>query len=278
MHAICYKLSDYFSAPLSMLSGQALRLALGHFYPPHLASIYGSASYAEPRDHYTLPHQATSPHPTALPAEENSTSHNRPQMLRQSIFRLWAAMAFITLMLAAAPRAGAQEVALKTNLFYDATLTANIGAEVAVAPRWSIDLSGNLNAWTVGSDKRWKHWMIQPEARYWFCEAIGGHFVGAHLLGGQYNFGGIHLPDFLGSNLSELRHNRFEGWYGGIGVAYGYSWMLSRHWNFEAEIGFGWAYASYNKYPCATCGTRTDKGHHNYVGPTKAALNLVYVF
>lgn len=87
-----------------------------------------------------------------------------------------------------APRAGAQEVALKTNLFYDATLTANIGAEVAVAPRWSIDLSGNLNAWTVGSDKRWKHWMIQPEARYWFCEAIGGHFVGAHLLGGQYNF------------------------------------------------------------------------------------------
>ena len=43
---------------------------------------------------------------------------------------------------ACAPAAGAQEVALKTNLFYDATATANLGAEVAVAPRWSIDLSG----------------------------------------------------------------------------------------------------------------------------------------
>ena len=61
------------------------------------------------------------------------------------------------------------DVALKTNLLYDATLTVNAGAEIAVAPRWSVDLSGNINAWTMSAGKRWKHWLVQPEARYWFA-------------------------------------------------------------------------------------------------------------
>ncbi len=173
----------------------------------------------------------------------------------------------------------AQNVAVKTNLLYDATLTINAGAEVAVAPRWSVDISGNLNAWTI-NQHRWKHWMIQPEARYWFCEALRGHFVGAHALGGQYNMGNFDLGiNMLGTDFRKLKDYRYEGWYAGLGVAYGYSWIINRHWNFEAEIGFGWVYTRYDKYPCAHCGTKLahDKPH-NYVGPTKAALNLVYVF
>ena len=86
--------------------------------------------------------------------------------------------------------ASAQQFGLKTNLLYDATATVNLGAEMRVAPRWSIDVSGNLNAWSINNHK-WKHWLVQPEARYWFCDATAGHFVGAHLLGGQYNIGNI---------------------------------------------------------------------------------------
>ena len=63
--------------------------------------------------------------------------------------------------------AGAQDVALKTNLFYDATATANLGLEVAVSPKWTIEASGNYNNWTMSRERRWKHWMIQPEGRYW---------------------------------------------------------------------------------------------------------------
>ena len=40
-----------------------------------------------------------------------------------------------------------QDVAIKTNLLYDATRTVNAGIEVGLAPRWTIDLSGNYNAW-----------------------------------------------------------------------------------------------------------------------------------
>ena len=175
----------------------------------------------------------------------------------------------------------AQGFAVKSNLLYDATATINLGAELAVAPKWSVDISGNLNPWTFDDGKRWKHWLVQPEARYWFCQPYTGHFVGAHLLGGQYNIGGIDLGDFkfLGTNLSNLKDNRYQGWFVGAGVAYGYSWLLGRHWNLEAEIGFGWAYTRFDTYPCAHCGTKKSEDRpHNYVGPTKAALSLVYVF
>ncbi|MCX4263737.1 MAG: DUF3575 domain-containing protein [Muribaculaceae bacterium] len=67
-----------------------------------------------------------------------------------------------------------RETALKTNLLYDATATVNIGLEQAVAPKWSIDLSGNLNAWNMHDGARWKHWLVQPEVRYWFCQALDG--------------------------------------------------------------------------------------------------------
>lgn len=187
----------------------------------------------------------------------------------------------LTLILASAfgRESMAKDFALKTNLLYDATLTVNLGAEYQLAPKWSVDLSGNLNAWTLSHSRRWKHWLVQPEARYWFCEGLGGHFIGAHMLGGQYNFGNIGFSHgFLGNDIDELRDKRYQGWFAGIGIAYGYSWMLGRHWNFEAEIGFGWAYTKYDRFQCAGCGRREGRGHHNYVGPTKAALSLVYVF
>jgi len=65
----------------------------------------------------------------------------------------------------------------------------------------------------------------------------------------------------------------------GAGVAYGYTWILGRHWNLEAELGVGWIYTRFDKYPCAECGTKLySRRPHNYVGPTKLALNLVYIF
>ena len=79
--------------------------------------------------------------------------------------------------------ASAQNVVVKTNLLYDITTTANLGIEFSVAPKWTVDISGNLNAWTFSDNKKWKHWVLQPEARYWLCERFNGHFVGAHLVG-----------------------------------------------------------------------------------------------
>ena len=83
----------------------------------------------------------------------------------------------------------AQDWAVKTNLFYDATTTMNLGFETRISPKWTLDVSANWNPWTFSENKKWKQLSLQPEARYWFCEAFNGHFVGAHLLGGIYNMG-----------------------------------------------------------------------------------------
>ena len=173
----------------------------------------------------------------------------------------------------------AQKATIKTNLLYDATATLNGAVEVRFSNQWTGELGANLNAWAI-NDHRWKHWAVQPEVRYWFCESFSGHFVGAHLIGGQYNFGNLDMDlKFLGTDFSQLRDYLFQGWMGGAGIAYGYSWILGRHWNIEAEIGLGWVYTRYERFECADCGQRQERNHpHNYVGPTKLAVNLVYAF
>ena len=174
----------------------------------------------------------------------------------------------------------AQKAAIKTNLLYDATATFNVGAEAALSDRWTVDLSANYNPWTWSDNTKWKHWMVQPELRWWVCQRFNGHFFGLHLQGGEYNVGNVDIPyDILGTNYARLKEHRFEGWFIGAGLGYGYQWILSRHFNREAELGFGYNYTRYDSYQCALCGKAEDVDvPHDYVGVTKAALALIYIF
>ena len=83
--------------------------------------------------------------------------------------------------------AKAQKIAGKTNIIYDVSATVNVGLEVGLSDRWTLDMSGSFNGWSTSGEKKWKHWMVQPEARYWLCDKFSGHFFGFHLHGGQYN-------------------------------------------------------------------------------------------
>ena len=174
---------------------------------------------------------------------------------------------------------GQNDVAIKSNILYDLTATISAGIEVGLAPRWSLDVSGNFNAWTMKNDRRWKHYLVQPEVRYWLCDRFMGHFLALHLHGGQYNFGGIkNSINFLGTNLSNLTTHRYQGWLAGAGVGYGYAIVLGRHWNLELEAGIGYAYTVFDEFECAGCGRKvnTDLNHH-YFGPTKLAVNFGYL-
>ena len=170
------------------------------------------------------------------------------------------------------------KVSLKTNLLPDAALSPNLGVEVKLAKKWSLDLTGELNLWPVNGHK-WKHWLAQPEARYWFCEPFIKSFIGLHAIGGQFNAGNIKNGiKFLGTDFSQLSHYRYEGWAVGAGIAYGYALPLAKHFNMEFEIGVGYVYVDFKKFSCAECSHKIGDGHHNYFGPTKAAINLVYLF
>lgn len=99
-------------------------------------------------------------------------------------------------------------------------------------------------------------------------------FLGFHLLGGQYNVGNMKFP--LGI-LPSTKDYRYEGYYYGVGLAYGYQWLLSNRWSLEASLGLGYVRAHYDKYDCPKCGEWKEKGNKNYLGATKAAISLIYV-
>ena len=146
-------------------------------------------------------------------------------------------------------KANAQDVGLKTNLIADGLLSPNLGIEIGLAPKWTVEVSGEVNLWTLSHQRRWKHWLAMPEARYWFCDRFSGHFVGVEAHGGQYNIGGFDGKwNLLGTDARKLRDSRYQGWFAGAGVTYGYAWILGRHWNLEAEIGVGYSYTRYDRY------------------------------
>lgn len=168
----------------------------------------------------------------------------------------------------------AQQVAIKTNLLYDATTTLNLGIELGMGWHWTLDIPFNYNPWKWDDGMRVQHWGVQPAIRYWFCEKFNRTFVGLHAHYADFNVGG--LRDWIPVSKN-MKQNRYEGQLYGAGVSGGYSWILSNRWSLEMEIGIGYAHIVTDKYPCRTCGTSKGHSHKNYVGPTKASISLIYM-
>lgn len=158
--------------------------------------------------------------------------------------------------------------AIKTNALYWATTTLNLGFEVGLSKKFTLDVSGNYNPWEFSDNKQIKHWLVQPELRYWLCERFYGHFFGLHAHYAEANVSNL--------NMFGLGHDRYQGNIYGGGISYGYQWILNKRWSMEATIGVGYARIDYDKYNCGECGNKIGKGHKNYVGPTKVGLSIIY--
>lgn len=159
--------------------------------------------------------------------------------------------------------------AIKTNALYWATTTANLGFEVGLSKKLTLDVSGNYNPWEFSNNKQIKHWLVQPELRYWLCERFYGHFFGLHTHYAEANVSNL--------NIFGLGDYRYQGNIYGAGISYGYQWILNKRWSMEATVGVGYARLNFDKYNCGTCGSKIGKEHKNYFGPTKIALSIIYV-
>lgn len=159
--------------------------------------------------------------------------------------------------------------AIKTNALYWATTTANLGFEVGLSKKLTLDVSGNYNPWEFSNNKQIKHWLVQPELRYWLCERFYGHFFGLHAHYAEANVSNL--------NIFGLGDYRYQGNIYGAGISYGYQWILNKRWSMEATVDVGYARLNFDKYNCGTCGSKIGKEHKNYFGPTKIALSIIYV-
>lgn len=180
--------------------------------------------------------------------------------------------------------AAAQNFALKTNLLYDASATVNLGVEIGLGRRTTLDISGNYNAWNTNTElnEKMRHMLIQPEFRYYFCERMNGHFLGAHLHMLQYNIGGSHwLPNIFksASNLcnSDEAKSRYQGEGYGAGLVYGYDWVIAPRFNVEFAAGAGYVYLDYDRYGASKCAPLIEQQTKHYWGLTKLGISLVYI-
>jgi len=214
------------------------------------------------------------------PKQKQTANENKNNYLRKMIRErkhksrsiAAAVVAAVLCCLASLPVKG--QTALYTNAAEWATTTINVGVEQALGARTSLAIDGMLNPWDFSDERHFHLWMARPELRYWFCQPMDGHFVGLHLLGGQYNIKNIDLPFGLLPDTERGRH--YEGWMVGFGATYGYQWILSRHWNLEAAVGAGYVYSPYKLY--GRCDRVLRDDHRNYVGLTRLSLSISYVF
>lgn len=173
-----------------------------------------------------------------------------------------------------APGSKAQNIALKSNLLYDVSSTINLGPEVGLAKKWTLELPINYNPWKFDNGMRLRHWGVQPEVRYWFCEKFNRTFIGLHGHYADFNVGGWPDRFFIGENMQKTR---YQGHLYGGGISIGHSWILNNRWNIEASVGAGYSHIKYDKYPCTECGSVLKGDSKNYWGPTKASLSLIYI-
>ena len=131
------------------------------------------------------------------------------------------------LMLAAVTGARAQFYGVKVNTLHLATGTLNAAFEMSLGKQWSLDVPVYWNPIETGSFSS-RLWYVQPGVRYWRYEHFVGPFYGAHLTYGRYDIG------------NDRWH--YKGWFAGLGVSYGYTWILSTQWNFTLEAGIGLYY------------------------------------
>jgi len=168
-----------------------------------------------------------------------------------------------------------QHFALKNNLLYDAILTPNLGMEIGLGKKVTLDVIGNYNPFTFDDNQKWKHWLVQPELRFWTCEKFNGTFFGIHGHVGEFDLAKINMPFDWYENL---HHHRHKGNFYGGGISIGHQWALGKHWNLEASIGGGYARVKYDRYGPQKNDPKIESDrHHNYWGLTKATLSIIYI-
>lgn len=172
----------------------------------------------------------------------------------------------IALLLLSLPLA-AKNFILKTNLPYVATATPNLGVEFAISPSFSLNIEGGYTPFKWNKDRYLKHFVINPEVRYWLCHRFVGSFVGVHGFYGEYNF-----------DYDKWFNHRYDGRVVGAGFTYGYHFYLSKHWGIELLAGVGYAYLYYDKYKSGHCGDYVGKFKRNYIGPTRLAVSILHIF
>jgi len=192
-----------------------------------------------------------------------------------STIKLHRAVCALLLLLASAT-GKAQNLALKTNLLYDAVLIPNIGVEVSLGKQWTASADW-FYTW-FSSDNRHRYWQGYGgylTLRRYFGQTsniklqasnFSGHHLGAYMLGLTYDVE-------WGGRGYQADHFGF-----GAGVEYGYALTISSKLLLDFSIGIGFQDGEYKEYePIDDHYVWQSTHKRHWFGPTKAEVTLKWL-
>lgn len=166
----------------------------------------------------------------------------------------------------------AQSWSISTNLIDYACLgTMNVESSYAVSQHWSISASAKYNPFTFHKGERGKQFQYRQQSyavgtRFWPWHTFSGWWLSGKIRYQEYNGGGIISPETE------------EGDKVGLGLAAGYTYMISKHFNVELGLGAWGGRAWYKKYACPKCGLTIEDGKKWFLFPDDFIISFAYVF
>ena len=165
-------------------------------------------------------------------------------------------------------------VAVKSNLLYDAVTALNVEVEVPIGNHWSVMAEDVFPWWEKGNKYCLQLLQLGAEGRYWFnnnkyySQKLKGHFVGAYVMSGKYDF----QWDY---DLC------YQGEFWSTGLTYGYTKPISKYFNLEFSLSLGYLSTAYRHYVPSPDYSELIKdpykaGRFTYLGPTKVKISLVF--
>lgn len=139
------------------------------------------------------------------------------------------------LLIATKTSVNAQRLALTSNLLEDALLTPNVGIEVVVADRQSLTFDTSFAPYKICEQFHNKQMTFRAGYKYWLNQSLYAHYLGVDAVASSSDIG--------------IGRKDFRNEYVGIGLGYGYSFILTKKLNIVTGVGVGVAYGnSYTGY------------------------------
>lgn len=132
------------------------------------------------------------------------------------------------LLIATKTSVDAQRIALTSNLFEDAILTPNVGVEIVVADRQSLTFDTSFAPYKICEQFHNKQMTFRAGYKYWLNQALYAHYIGVDAV--------------ASSSDVQIGKAGSRDEYIGLGIGYGYSFIIGKRLNLIPCIGIGVAY------------------------------------
>lgn len=177
--------------------------------------------------------------------------------------------AFVAAVLLLLPTAmSAQLLSVNTDVAWDAYMSPNLGFELTVADKSTLQINALTVQKPYGLDFRGT--AIQPEYRYYFSgRPMHKHFVGIGAIGAVYK--------------ADIKGKEYDGYGVGAGMTFGYVLPITSRLNVDFHAGLGYVHYNQKEYfynqdhQTNEAGYEVANAKGSYLMPTRIGVSLSYI-